>query len=154
MPERARTRRTIARRSLLNLGLSLILLGSMGIASAMGVLDILPHAVLSPGHAVGLAMSAPRTAGEADQLPMRDMSPLADWKQPMLGEDQTHIAPRPTPPAVFQENHIGPTAWERARFDAQFDWRAFLTGIGIQIHAPEIASTPGPLRAGLPQLKD
>lgn len=86
-------------------------------------------------------------SGPADDPPRSPTMPRA-----VGGESVAVALPRtsatgPWRSPLYPQN--GVTLWDRIRVSSQRDRRAFLLGTAIQMHAPAIASTPGP-RVDLP----
>lgn len=85
---------------------------------------------------VSVARSKPTADSSPEQPKLSSLAVPAPWRR-----TQTPSSP------LYPQNEV--TLWDRIRVSSPRDRRAFLQGIAIQIHTPQIAATPGRPRANL-----
>lgn len=101
-----------------------------------------PRSVMAAAGPPGLP---PRFSGVERAPRSPDIADVADT--PIPAPPANAVFGRPSISPLYPQN--GVTLWDHIRVSPSRDRRAFLLGTTIQIHAPEIAATPGP-RYGLP----
>ena len=105
--------------------------------------DLLPHRPRGLGARAVAVVVTNRVAGDGPSLSLTSGWELPRASGPVALPSGRAGGPWTSP--LYPQN--GVTLWDRIRVSTARDRPAFLLGTGIQVHAPQIAATPGPPRA-------
>ena len=134
----------------LKLAISMLLaLHSVVGAMAMGAIAILPvepTQVTAPAHPRMFGLSIGFEVGPGSTSDEQSGPRLQPALRPDPGHGPSHaslVMPATAGSSLFSvaAPHEG-SLWDRIPFSAQQDWRAYLLGTAIQVHAPAAAITP------------